>query len=426
MFSCQIACRIPAEEAAVRETQTEPDIAARSEEIDFPFHDLFISHTDKRGVIISGNEVFRRVSGFDWSELVGAPHRLIRHDDMPCGVFQLFWDRLKAGKGVGCYVKNKTKDNRSYWVYAYVTPIADGYVSTRQRPSSDLFEKVREIYAGLRRREREENLTPEASRDALLETLAQAGFANYEDFMACSAVRETTGRIRALGRTLPYEIREAANFATVLRPFRQGIDELERLFTSIHDAPTNIRILAAQLEQNSGPIGIISNNHTTLSQEVVASLADFRRETEAIFDAVNNAVFNVCLARILTEMVEKFETETECAPGLDFASEANILAGAAEVASRQARDHLFRMARQSRRFANATADMKRKASALDVTRIMCKIENARNPDPTGGLGQILDNLEKVQGRIAQRLSAMAKASRTITSDADLFARGRQV
>ncbi len=81
-------------------------------EVPFELKDLFFSRTDERGVIIHGNGVFRKISGYMWEELKGAPHKLVRHPDMPKGVFQLYWDKLKAGDYVAAYVKNKSKDGR--------------------------------------------------------------------------------------------------------------------------------------------------------------------------------------------------------------------------------------------------------------------------------------------------------------------------
>ena len=66
-------------------------------EVPFEPGGMFYSRTDERGVIIEGNSVFRRISGYMWEELKGAPHKVVRHPDMPKGVFQLYWDKLKAG-----------------------------------------------------------------------------------------------------------------------------------------------------------------------------------------------------------------------------------------------------------------------------------------------------------------------------------------
>ncbi|WP_283177420.1 hypothetical protein [Gemmobacter sp. 24YEA27] len=74
-------------------------------EAEFAFSELIYSRTCPRGLIRSGNSVFRRMAGIPWSDLIGAPHRVIRHPDMPKGFFYLFWQMLKAGEPAVGYVK---------------------------------------------------------------------------------------------------------------------------------------------------------------------------------------------------------------------------------------------------------------------------------------------------------------------------------
>ena len=113
---------------------------------DFAIEELFLSRTDERGVIQSGNSVFARLAGYEWKELIGAPHRLIRHPDMPKGVFHLMWETLKAGHSFGGYVKNRSKDGRYYWVFAVVVPVEGGYLSVRLKPSAGVLDEVVKLY----------------------------------------------------------------------------------------------------------------------------------------------------------------------------------------------------------------------------------------------------------------------------------------
>ena len=71
-----------------------------SGEAPFAINEVFFSRTNDRGIIQAGNYIFKRVSFYSWDELIGAPHRTIRHPDMPRGLFHLFWDTIKAGRSV--------------------------------------------------------------------------------------------------------------------------------------------------------------------------------------------------------------------------------------------------------------------------------------------------------------------------------------
>ncbi len=88
-----------------------------------------VSEADTRGVITYANKKFCEVSQYSLDELIGKPHNIIRHPDMPKSVFKELWDTIKAGKIWQSEVKNRRKDGSHYWVYATVGPLldADGY-----------------------------------------------------------------------------------------------------------------------------------------------------------------------------------------------------------------------------------------------------------------------------------------------------------
>jgi PAS domain S-box-containing protein len=88
-----------------------------------------VSETDTRGIITYANKKFCEVSQYSLDELIGKPHNIIRHPDMPKSTFKELWDTIKAGKIWQGEVKNRRKDGSHYWVYATIGPLldADGY-----------------------------------------------------------------------------------------------------------------------------------------------------------------------------------------------------------------------------------------------------------------------------------------------------------
>jgi len=88
-----------------------------------------VSEADTRGIITYANKKFCEVSQYGLDELIGKPHNIIRHPDMPKSAFKELWDTIKAGKIWQGEVKNRRKDGSHYWVYATVGPLldADGY-----------------------------------------------------------------------------------------------------------------------------------------------------------------------------------------------------------------------------------------------------------------------------------------------------------
>lgn len=101
---------------------------------------FLVSTTDTKGIITSANVEFVRLSGFTEQELIGQPHNIVRHPDMPQAAFADLWATVKAGKPWHGMVKNRCKNGDFYWVDANVTPILDGdaiagFVSIRSKPS---------------------------------------------------------------------------------------------------------------------------------------------------------------------------------------------------------------------------------------------------------------------------------------------------
>ena len=92
-------------------------------ETEVPENELIVSRTDLKGNITYANETFARISGYEIAELIGKPHNIVRHPDMPSSVFKELWQTLKKGEIWRGYVKNLRKDGGYYWVYAEVSGV---------------------------------------------------------------------------------------------------------------------------------------------------------------------------------------------------------------------------------------------------------------------------------------------------------------
>jgi PAS domain S-box-containing protein len=114
--------------------------------------DFLVSKTDLKGRITYGNRIFIEYSGYSEDELLGTQHNIVRHPDMPRGVFKFLWDTLQSGQECFAYVKNRSKDGGFYWVFANVTPSygadgrMDGYFSVRRKPRVSGIAVVSDLY----------------------------------------------------------------------------------------------------------------------------------------------------------------------------------------------------------------------------------------------------------------------------------------
>ncbi|WP_458700729.1 PAS domain-containing protein [Sulfurospirillum sp. 1307] len=116
---------------------------------------LLVSETDKSGKIIYANDLFLDMSEFPLEELIGKPHNIVRHPDMPKSAFKELWETVKSGKVWEGFVKNKTKNGNYYWVFATVFPFGkDHYLSVRKMASREEIEKYEKLYQKMRKAER--------------------------------------------------------------------------------------------------------------------------------------------------------------------------------------------------------------------------------------------------------------------------------
>jgi PAS domain S-box-containing protein len=153
--------------------------------------DFIVSKTDPKGLITYGNRIFIEMSGYSERELLGAPHSILRHPDMPKAVFKLLWDTVQAKREICAYVKNLSKDGSFYWVFANVTPSFDsrdnlvGYFSVRRKPRPEAIQVISGLYRTMLEAERKAGdgqAGMKASTAILHQTLEQKGM-SYEEFI---------------------------------------------------------------------------------------------------------------------------------------------------------------------------------------------------------------------------------------------------
>lgn len=153
--------------------------------------EIIVSKTDPRGRITYVNDVFLRVSAYPEHELIGQPHSIIRHPEMPRGVFKLLWETITQGRELFAYIVNLAADGAHYWVLAHVTPTFGpggtivGFHSNRRTATARALDRVRPLYDELLREERAHPHPPEAiaaSSALLTRRLAELG-TTYDEFV---------------------------------------------------------------------------------------------------------------------------------------------------------------------------------------------------------------------------------------------------
>jgi aerotaxis receptor len=129
-------------------------VLAVDREVPYPEGELIVSRTDPAGIVTHANPAFVLLSGYPLHELIGEPHYILRHPDMPGEVFRDLWETVSAGHKWHGYLKNLRKDGAYYWVRAVVVPnLRDGrivgYTSVRREPARERVREAESLYRAL-------------------------------------------------------------------------------------------------------------------------------------------------------------------------------------------------------------------------------------------------------------------------------------
>ncbi|MCB0318309.1 MAG: PAS domain-containing protein, partial [Bdellovibrionales bacterium] len=319
--------------------------------------ELFFSTTDPKGIILSGNNVFCRVSDYKFEEMYHKAHSLIRHPDMPRAVFKLLWDYLKLGKPIAAYVKNLAADGKYYWVLALVAPLKEGYLSVRFKPSSDIFRNVEKIYKELREienktgdRGNDRKLGMARSTERLLKILKDLGFDCYDSFMHTAIREEMKSRDSLLAKNHTTIVKEVQKNLLNLIENHPSAEVLKHIFNvyknsyeaysiinSLYDniddfinlnetlteksgyvlglttkfqlLSINTAIEASKLGTDGLSLGVIANHLGTSSKSMEIVVSNFTHQIEEIVETLKSVIFNLAGSRLQSEMILVFCNE---------------------------------------------------------------------------------------------------------------------
>ncbi len=168
------------------------DVFLTGKERFFNDTEIIVSKTNLKGHITYANTIFLDIAGYTEAEIIGKPHSIIRHPDMPRCIFKMLWDTLFEGHEIFAYVLNRCKNGDHYWVYAHVTPSFNmkgdiiGFHSNRRVPERHIIEQViTPLYKNLKQAEQQEQNRKDGllkSCDLVTAMLADKGMP-YEEFI---------------------------------------------------------------------------------------------------------------------------------------------------------------------------------------------------------------------------------------------------
>ncbi|MES9844844.1 MAG: PAS domain-containing protein [Candidatus Sedimenticola sp. 6PFRAG5] len=152
--------------------------------------EFIVTRTDTRGNIIYCNRSFLKISGYREKELLGQPHNINRHPEMPRIIFKMMWERIQAGNEFCAYIKSRCRDGSYFWGFSNITPCHSpsgelvGYQSVRRHPRTEALDVVIPLYDELLKSEQQAGLerAMEASQK-LLQSKLEAQRTDYDQFI---------------------------------------------------------------------------------------------------------------------------------------------------------------------------------------------------------------------------------------------------
>ena len=331
------------------------NLPVTNNEFDYPSHELLMSTTDNKGVMTHCNAAFARVSGYSMDELMGQPHNLIRHPDMPPEAYKDLWATIGRGRNWTGMVKNRRKNGDFYWVRANVTPMMvdgkpRGYMSVRVKPTREevraaeaLYKQIHEerergassfyLHAGRVRRPGWRNALGKLQRfnpthrlfGLLLLLLAVAllpGFLGWTTTMELVAV-QTVALVALAALTLWWCQRSiTAPLATTARLMTDiagcdlahaqqepaGNGPVEQLLERVQRIHLNLRAVVGDARQEIGGFGSISSEIAQSAQDLserTESQASSLEETAAAMEELSSTV------RQSAETTQQVQKESE-------------------------------------------------------------------------------------------------------------------
>ncbi len=385
-----------------------------------------MSRTDLRGIILSANETFVRISGYPREKLLGAPHNIIRHPEMPRCVFKILWDHLQAGKPISAYVKNKASSGLPYWVLASAIPIHNGYLSVRIKPSSAVLKLIQGLYPEVLAHEKKTNM--ESAGQFLMENVKKLGFSSYPAFMAYAFQSEIPAFLEACERqpthlgvpsTSPvleqmldqvaqtasnqsFSFKKLANITQMEAAYREQSKKLITQSKTMDYLSFNMSVRAHKLGRDGSGLAIIAQNFHKSVNGFLKQVNVIELKASRLKEAIDQSVVDNSLTLLLSVMLKNYTSE--CIGKTSDASAIHdllILGNSTKEFFNQSVSSQLQLILEIQDLLQEFELLKRTYTTLDMICQGGRLEGARTQEVNQAFKSFLDSMnglvEKIKG-----------------------------
>lgn len=262
-----------------------------------------ISVTDTHGTILECNDAFVKISGFQKEELIGQPHNIVRHPDMPSEAFKVMWEHLKTGQSWMGLVKNRCKNGDFYWVDAYVTPITQdnkviGYESVRSCPDKKAIVRAEQFYQRIRSGKSPKKTLPIELENLFLvlaliasSTAYVIGYPELSESLLLSGVIIFGGWVsyarKKTLRSLSDMLKSAFYHPLAMYTYTDDRGELGKIKVSLYSQAAHLSTIIARIENAAIDVSTKAKQGQSLTQNAKKEIARQQKETEAVAAAMH-------------------------------------------------------------------------------------------------------------------------------------------
>jgi aerotaxis receptor len=411
----------------------------------YDFHELFFSTTDQKGLIIDGNEVFVRVSGYEREDLIGAPHNTVRHPDMPRAVFKLFWDTIKQGKPIGAYVKNLSSDGSYYWVFAIAFPVKGGFLSIRFKPSSAVFAKIQQVYETVLEKEHNESII---ALDFLVEQVKAAGFNTYDSLWIYAATEELKSReinskksnsssenisgvlkdisivTQLTGKVLDENFSMIDNFRTINKAFEDTMNKLNLEFNQLKYLSINMKITATKYGDKAATLGVISHEFSGLSDKIEHQLKSFGSFIDNLTSTILKCSHHLVALKTQMIMVDFFVKESIGKLASDSSAFDGMLRNQDHFTNlfaqfiKHLNEEVHQLKLKAREVGSNMKEIQKFIGGLEVIKQFGGIESARDDEVRQSFDFYLSEMDNFVTLLRNSITTLNRESEVLTDSSD--------